>query len=157
MKHFIYLFIALSAIQIPAQVEKENLVLFYFGATSCGPCNETKTINNIKKIKNEFSKTHSQYNVKYIMVCLDQDIKEGLEFIGKYGYWDEISVGSHYKNELVMEYLDKTKLPGVPHIIVYHDEYEKPSTPIIKHRQVLMDLVGSSQIDDWVKSNYQIK
>ncbi|NJD22808.1 MAG: thioredoxin family protein [Melioribacter sp.] len=157
MKKIILIFIVLLTAQLKAQDKKENIVLFYFGATSCGPCNETVTINNIKKIKNEFSKVYQEYNIKYVMVCLDRDIKEGLEFIGKYGYWDEISIGSHYNNELVMSYLDKTKIPGVPHIIIFHDEYEKPSTPVIKTRQALVDLVGSGQIDDWVKNKYSLK
>jgi hypothetical protein len=91
---------------------------------------------------------------------MDKDIEEGLKFIEKYGYWDEISIGAFYNNELALSYLNKTEIPGVPHVMVYKDSLikkEKVSVPIIKERKLLVDLVGGTQIGDWINSSYLLQ
>ena len=137
--------------------EKATLVVYYFGATSCGFCNTEDFVNNIKKIRNEFSGVHKEFDVKYVMVCMDREIEKGLKFINKYGYWDEISIGSHYKNELVLNYLDKTNVPGVPHIVVFEDKYENEHVPIIKERRTIVDKVGAEEIKEWINNKYPLK
>ena len=80
---------------------------------------------------------------------MDEDIEEGLKFIKKYGYWDEISIGSFYYNELALNYLNKTEIPGVPHVMVYKDFLMKKKEmfiPIIMERKLLVDLAGATQI-----------
>ena len=158
MKRNIFLFLVfLNVSFLYAQNDKQTLVIYYFGATSCDWCNTEDCINSINKLHKEFNEIHKEFNVKFVMICLDKDIEEGLKFIKKYGYWDEISIGSHYKNELVMNYLNKTKVPGVPHIIVFRDLYENDSTPVIKERTTVADLVGVKQIKEWVDKKYLIK
>jgi thiol-disulfide isomerase/thioredoxin len=147
MKQSILIILLILSSMLYAQ---EHLTLYYFGATSCGWCNTPDCISSINKMHKEFKEIHKEYNVKFVMVCMDSDIKEGLKFIDKYGYWDEISIGSFYYNELVMNYLDKTKIPGVPHIIVFKDQYENESTPIIKKRITIKDIVGEKEIKGWV-------
>lgn len=141
-------------------ISKEIYVVYYFGATSCGFCNIPENIERIKRIKIEFSEKYSDCNIKYVMVCMDRDIEEGLKFIKKYGYWDEISIGAFYNNELALNYLNKTEIPGVPHVMVYKDLLMKKkeiSIPIIMERKLLVDLVGGTQIGDWINSGYPLK
>jgi hypothetical protein len=91
---------------------------------------------------------------------MDENIEEGLKFIKKYGYWDEISIGKFYNNELALNYLNKTEIPGVPHVLVYKDiliKKEKVSVPIIKERKLLVDLVGGTQIGNWINNDYPLK
>jgi len=138
----------------------EIYVVYYFGATSCGYCNMPKNIEKIKKIRIDFSGKYPDLNVKYVMVCMDEDIDEGLKFIKKYGYWDEISIGNFYNNELALSYLNKTEIPGVPHVLIYRDllvKKEKLSIPIIKERKLLVDLVGGTQIGSWINDGYPLK
>jgi thiol-disulfide isomerase/thioredoxin len=139
---------------------KETYVVYYFGATSCGYCNMPENIKKIKKIKIDFSKKYPDSNIKYVMVCMDRDIEEGLKFIKKYGYWDEISIGNFYNNELALIYLNQTEIPGVPHVMVYRDllvKKEKGSIYIIKERKLLVDLVGGTQIGSWINDGYPLK
>ena len=147
-----FLFIFLS-ISIFAQ---EHMTIFYFGATSCGPCNRSEVIESIKKIKSEFDSLHQGVKTKYVMVCLDEDISEGIKFIEKYGYWDEISIGSWSKNELVLENLNKSNMPGVPHIFVSRDTYEKANhgVELIKTREFVKEIIGGDKIVEWVKSGF---
>jgi hypothetical protein len=158
MKEIILLFVVFLNVKfLFSGNDKPTLVIYYFGAASCGWCNTEDCINSIKRLHKEFSGIHKEYIVKFVMVCMDTNIEEGLKFIGKYGYWDEISVGSHYKNELVMNYLDKTSIPGVPHVIVFRDLYENDSTPIIKERKTIKDLVGANKIKEWVDKKYPLE
>ena len=94
------------------------------------------------------------------MVCFDNDIEQGIEFIKKYGYWDEISIGQRYYNALSLKYLNKTKIPGIPHIIVFKDIYSSLSNwsiPVIKKRERLVDLVGGNEINEWIKNGYPLE
>lgn len=139
---------------------KEMLVVYYFGATSCGFCNIPENIEKIKKIKTDFSKKYIDSDIKYVMVCMDKNIEEGLEFIRKYGYWDEISIGNFYSNELALSYLNKTEVPGVPHVMVYKDYLLKKvkfNIFTIKKRILLVDLVGGTQIGHWMNSGYPLE
>ena len=100
--HMVLLFLSSSFAQ-------ERFTIFYFGATSCGPCNRPEVIESIKKLRVQFKNIHSDSETKFVMVCMDTNIEEGLKFIKKYGFWDEISIGSHYDNELVLACLSKTR------------------------------------------------
>lgn len=152
-----FLILTLFVSSLIASNDKQTLVIYYFGATSCGWCNTPECVSSINKLRNEFSEYHKEYVVKFVMVCMDNNIEEGLKFISKYGYWDEISIGSFYNNELVMNYLDKTSIPGVPHVIVFQDLYENERAPIIKERKTIKDLVGAKQIKEWVDNKYLLE
>lgn len=137
---------------------QEKITIYYFGATSCGPCNRPEVVESVKKIKEQFKAAYKEYDVKCVMVCMDTEIEEGLKFVKKYGYWDEISIGSHYDNELAFISLNKTKIPGVPHIFVYHDVFEKQanSTNIIKSRSLIKEVMGGEDIVAWVNGGFKI-
>jgi len=157
---FFLLFTIYASLGFTQDKSEETLVVYYFGATSCGFCNVPENIEKIKKIKKEFSEKYKDSNIKFVMVCMDENIEEGLRFIKKYGYWDEISIGKFYNNELALNYLNKTEIPGVPHVIVYKDllfKREKMSVPIIKERKLLVDLVGGTQIGNWINNGYPLK
>ncbi len=157
---FFLLFTIYASLGFTQDKSIETFVVYYFGATNCGFCNMPENIEKIKKIKTEFSKKYKDSNIKYVMVCMDKNIEEGLRFIKKYGFWDEISIGKFYNNELALNYLNKTEIPGVPHVIVYKDlliKREKVSVPIIKERKLLVDLVGGIQIGNWIDNVYPLK
>jgi len=58
-----------------------------------------------------------------------------------------------------MVYLNKTKIPGVPHIVVIKHLTKKGQYNIqqIVKDEVLVDLVGGDQIDKWLKEGYYFK
>jgi hypothetical protein len=137
---------------------EEVLVVYYFGATNCGFCTAPENIKKIKKIKTDFSMRDKGLKAKFVMVCMDEDIKEGLKFIKKYGYWDEISIGGFYKNELALYVLNRARIPGVPHILVFQDTLARGrwNIPVLKKRKLLVDLVGGKEIEDWIEHGYPL-
>ncbi len=137
---------------------EETLVVYYFGATDFGFCMVPDNIEKIKKIKTELSEEYGRSKVKFVMVCMDKDVEKGLKFVKKYGYWDEISIGSFYNNELALAALNSSHLPEVPHVMVFKDilSFGKWSLPLRKERTLLVDLAGEEQINEWIQKAYPV-
>ncbi len=93
------------------------------------------------------------------MVVMDDSLDQGYQFTKKYLPWDEVSVGKFYSNELMLEHVNRSPIPGVPHIMVYSDSLliGKYNIPLIRKRTLLLDLVGESAIGKWIQSGYSIK
>ena len=156
MRLKILLIFSLLASSVIAQ---QHLTIFYFGATSCGPCNRSEVVESIKEMKAKFDSVHNDYKTKFVMVCMDENIAEGLKFIQKYGYWDEISVGSFYHNELALTNLNETAISGVPHILIYKESIMKTDQSVfrLKSRELVKEVLGGDKIVAWVKSGMELK
>ncbi len=137
---------------------KEQYVLLYYVATDCYYCNLPENIQNINTLTRNIGTKYT--GVKKVMVCMDKDLKEGLTFINKYdSTWDEISIGSFYQNELAFQYLNTTKIPGVPHILLLKRSYiddNKYSVPVASNTDILVDLVGGTEINKWIKDGFVV-
>jgi len=137
---------------------KEQYILLYYGATDCYYCNLPENIHNINTLVKSIGQKYA--GVKKVLVCMDKDLKEGLAFINKYdSTWNEISIGSFYENELAYQYLNNTKIPGVPHILFvkrsYSDENEY-HVPVSSKTDILVDLVGGKEINKWIMDGFPI-
>ena len=137
---------------------KEIIVFYYFASTQFGYCSLPENIEKIKKIKTEFPEKYKKTEIKFVMICLDDNLEKGLKFIRKHGYWDEISIGKSFGNELALNYLNISKIPKVPHILVFKDLHEtgKWNLPVIKERKLIVDLAGAEQIEEWIKQEYPL-
>ena len=128
----------------------------YFGASSCGPCNRPETIAALKTMKATFAANNKIKHVKFVVVCMDTDLQEGLKFIDKYSDWDEFSIGSWYQNELMMAHVNKARVYAVPHVFVFKDELYDKSAPKIKNRTQLLEVFGGKSIVKWVNEGSRI-
>ena len=137
---------------------KEIIVFYYFASTQFGYCSLPENIEKIKKIKTEFPEKYKKTEIKFVMICLDDNLEKGLKFIRKHGYWDEISIGKSFGNELALNYLNISKIPKVPHILVFKDLHEtgKWNLPVIKERKLIVDLAGTEQIEEWIQQEYPL-
>lgn len=137
---------------------EEVLAVYYFGATNVGFCTSPENIKKIKKIKKDLVARHKDIKLKFVMICLDENIEKGLKFIRKHGFWDEISIGSFFGNELALMYLNTAKIPELPHVLVFKDTLSagKWNIPVLKDRKLLVDLAGKKQIEEWIKGEYPL-
>ena len=134
--------------------EQKKFTFYYFGASDCGYCNIVENIVLMKKIKRQLTK-ELDGQIKFVIVCFDNDISSGLDFVQKYGKWDEISIGQRYFNEIALQTLNNTKIPGLPHVVVSEDSYKLVGTiPILLERTIVVDLAGFKQIRGWADKNY---
>ena len=100
---------------------QDRLVLYYFGASGCPPCNAPENVELIKQVKARLPAAHPDLLVKSVLICLDHDFERARDFAAKYGAWDEVSVGSNWFNELTQHYLAKSKANAIPHVMVFRD------------------------------------
>ncbi len=137
---------------------KGDMVFIYFASTQFGTCTNPESIERIKNIKTEFSKKYRETSIKFVMVCLDSDLDKALKFIKKNGDWDEISIGKSFSNELALNVLNQSKIPKVPHIFVFKNRQEKGkwNLPLIKERELMVDLAGEVQIKEWIENDYPL-
>ncbi len=137
---------------------EEFLVVYYFAATDFGFCTAPENIEKIKKLKSDFSAKSKSQKLKFVMVALDENIEEGLKLIKKHGTWDEISVGSRFRNELALTYLNRCKIPTVPHILVFKEVISSGrwNIPVVDRQELLVDLAGGEQIGAWIDKGYPL-
>lgn len=139
---------------------QEQLTIFYFGATSCGPCNRPDVIESIDKLRAEFDAVHKDVDTKFVMVVFDEKMNEGLQFIEKYNYWDEVSIGSRYHNELALANLNQTEIPGLPHILIYSESFKGVGDygiEIREDKELVKGILGGKQITSWVNSGMKLE
>lgn len=137
---------------------KGDMVFIYFASTQFGTCTAPGSIERIKNIKAQFSEKYREASIKFVMVCLDSDFDKALRFIKKNGDWDEVSIGKSFSNELALNVLNQSEIPKVPHIFVYKNRQEKGkwNLPLIKNRELVVDLAGEAQIKEWVENDYPL-
>lgn len=137
---------------------QEQLTVFYFGASDCGPCNRPDVIKSIDEIRNSFDSMHPNYDTKLVMVAMDEDIEKGLKYTTKYEKWDEISIGSRYHNENTLAHLNNIMIPGVPHIIIFKDSFEVGDygAEIIKNREFVKNILSGEEIVAWVNEEMKL-
>ena len=145
----------------PSAVKEEPgefIVFFYFASTQFGTSTVPENIENIKKIKIEFSEKYKSASIKFVMVCLNHDFDKALKFIKKHGDWDEISIGKSFVNELALNLLNMSDIPKVPHILVFKYRHEKGNwnLPVIKKRELLADLAGDEEIQAWADKGFPL-
>lgn len=159
MKNIVMLLLFATSATLAQKSPTERLTVFYFGGSDCPYSMDEKNIANIDKMRAELSEKHNQIPFKFVMVVMDQDIDQGVLFAKKYRPWDELSIGQFYHNELMLEHVNRSAIPGVPHIMIYRDSLVvgQHNIPTIKQRTLLVDLVGESAISKWIQSGYSIK
>lgn len=155
VKTSLILILLFSSASVLAQ---EQLTLFYFGATDCGPCNRPDVIKSIDKIRANFDSLHPDFKTKLVMVTMDEDMDEAIKYIKKYKYWDEVSMGSRYHNELILAHLNTSEIAGVPYIMIFKDSFEDRDngTQIIKSRVPVKKIMGGGSIVAWANGKMKL-
>ncbi|MCL5030457.1 MAG: hypothetical protein M1480_15710, partial [Bacteroidetes bacterium] len=60
---------------------------------------------------------------------------------------------------LALANLNKTEMPGFPHILIYTESFEKAKygTELLKSRKLIKDILGGEDIVKWVKSGLSLE
>jgi len=137
---------------------EEFMVFFYFASIQFGSSSVPENIENIKKIKIEFSEKYKSASIKFVMVCLNHDFDKALKFIKKHGDWNEISIGKSFTSELALNLLNMSDIPKLPHILVFKYRHVKGNwnLPVIKERELLADLAGDEEIKEWEAKGFPL-
>ncbi len=139
----------------------DRFVVYYFGGSTCPGCTMESTLSAIDTIRQEFPKSDIAKNrtVKFVCVCMDRYLRSAMRFVGKCGPWDEISIGGHYKNEILLQYLKLSEVPGVPQLMIFSDKCyhdKEKNCWQFTDRTLVLSLVGPSQMQRWISNGYAL-
>jgi hypothetical protein len=142
----------------PYDASPTAYVVYYVGSSSCGVCDDPKLIESINRIESSFS-SHHDSPVKTVMVVMDKQIDKGMRFVDSYDLWDEVSIGSFYRNELLLEEFNDLQTPGVPHVLVFKDTYAERNhgIPVRTNRTLVASVLGGENIIEWVNRDMPLK
>jgi len=159
MRTMICAMIFLSVQAFAQDSTKTVITVFYFGGSDCPYCIDHRNVQNINKMRAELPRLYHDMSFKFVLVVMDKEIERGMRYSKKYPAWDEVCIGQFYDNEMMLEHVNQSPLPAVPHIMVYRDSLRlgKLNIPTIGNRALLIDLVGENAIAKWGKAGYALK
>lgn len=136
-----------------------QLVMVYVGSQSCGASNHESLPAAVEAIKlrlANYAATH-ELSFKAEGVALDWSPERGLDHLGRFGLFDELSAGYNWGSSSALKYLwaDGQVDPVTPQILVYEREFIAPrdTTDILlyeeRNRRRLAVASGPREIMDW--------
>jgi len=146
-----------STINTEYDTSKVAYVVYYIGSSNCGVCDNKSVVKSINKIPSKFRKKVN-ISVKTVMIVMDRKIRRGIKFTLKYKPWDELSIGSFYRNELLLYRFNELTVPGVPHVLVFKDRYSTRDNgvPVLNSRKLVKNILGGKNIINWVSKGLPI-
>jgi len=98
-------------------------------------------------------------------VALDWEVASGLDFLAKFGTFDEVAAGNNWANAMAMTYLwgELGGRPATPQIVVVRRNWTVPETDdsaarfTIRDEEVLARFVGLYEIRSWAEDGYPLR
>ena len=135
-----------------------DIVLVYFGASWCYPCQDPAVKTALEEAKVMLAERAEQQGSTFVAigVALDQDLERGLAFLDEAGRFDEISIGRHYLNSLSLAHEWRAErredaTPGAPSIYVYERQVMMEDGISSGAPTYLAELIGIPEIVGWVE------
>ena len=158
MKPLLFALLILSDIALSQTSQRPLISVFYFDGSNSPHANDPKYLKSIAAMRADLPKTHQQYQFKFVLVIVDKDIQQALQYAKLFTGWDEISVGQDYRNELMLEHVSKARYPVLPHFRVYRDSLVNTdeNVPKLVKRTLLVDLGGEGALARWSQYGYAL-
>ncbi len=138
-----------------------QIVAVYFGAHWCHPCQTPEMKRAIKEMKPLIAAQAKRSNADFsaMVVALDFDLKDGLDFVTPLGPFDEYSFGSDLESVAAQRFIwgDSLTFKGVPQVIVFERDIQMSrNRPIVFGPDHVLQRVAGDSIPIWVKAGAPI-
>ncbi|MBA2671768.1 MAG: hypothetical protein H0U67_15480 [Gemmatimonadetes bacterium] len=93
------------------------------------------------------------FRFRAVGVALDPSVADGLEFLARFGEFDEISSGGHWLADPAIKYLwrDYPGRPAIPQIVVLERKADTEQRNIlIQDESLRLRVLGTEEIEEWV-------
>jgi len=132
-----------------------EVVVYYFGAASCGPCNWPKATQALQRAKMLVKAQAAAHGAQFavIGVANDWEVDTALGFLRKEGPFDEVIAGRNMLNSAWIEQLwrGSTGVDAMPGIVVIeHDLTIGKQSLTVAPDRVLLAFAGADKLLDWV-------
>ncbi|MEM1125213.1 MAG: hypothetical protein AAGI71_01085 [Bacteroidota bacterium] len=136
-----------------------EIVLVYFGMTSCGPCHSPEFKTALEKAKLALKARADKEGRSFatIGVALDWDVAKGFAFLQEAGAFDEIAVGRNWENGAALTHLWRpegleTRSAAVPAVVVFEREVSVGASIVASDPVYLFEAMGVSALTDWLEA-----
>ena len=138
--------------------EGPEMVLVYFGASTCVPCHDDDfkaALEDAKLALFERAEAEGK-SFAAVGVAVDHSVEDGLAFLTESGRFDEVVVGRNWFNSAVLMHVWRpegleSRVPGLPGVMVFEREMEMGEGGISASAPTyLVELVGAEDIPAWV-------
>lgn len=157
----------LSTASNPAQ-SKKDIVFIFVGCSSCSASNLSYLPELVKKIKKELRlrAEKKDYGFVTIGVSAEENVRNGLIHLSKFGPFDEISTGNSWANIAIQKYIHENfkGVPATPQVFVIERSYKKFIESGYSSRDyeslnenMLINKVGSNKILLWWGANLPLE
>lgn len=132
-------------------VHDTELVLLYFGVSSCAACNDPRLRKTIKELSHNLSLISDSIKIRYttIGVSIDEEPEEGLNHLKSIIEFNELSIGNGLTNKYFHDFIindSLTSFIATPQIFILKRTF-RPDTSTYKiDRHIINDqkLIGKS-------------
>lgn len=139
-----------------------QLVMTYFGSSTCGWSNEAALPDAVEDIKIELARYAQRRGLafKAVGVALDWVPERGLDHLAEFGQFDEVSAGYNWGNGVALRDLWANPPPTIatPTIVVSQRQFIAPldSTDVLdfgeRERRNLLRKTGLDEITEWAQA-----
>lgn len=139
-----------------------QLFMIYFGSSGCAGANRPDLPEAVEVLKLRLEGVAEREHVSFVSigVALDWNSEKGLQHLGKFGRFDEVSAGHGWANTLGLEYMwsEPSVTVATPQVLVYRRflAVSQDSTAPPRYDQTDLEFVaaaaGADRIIDWAHS-----
>jgi hypothetical protein len=133
----------------------EQVIAFFVGAKFCAAYSREGFPETVRTLREKLAGRASEAGMEFVFVgvALDWTVEDGLEFLERFGPFDEIVAGQNWLNETAIRYIWRD-LPGraaVPQVILLHREIRVDDRVIqILNEQIMTRRIGVDGITEWL-------
>lgn len=138
-----------------------ELALVYIGSSTCTASNAEflpRTIEKLKLIIKKRAKKHGR-SFSAVGIAVDWEVENGIEYLHKFGRFDEIMTGQKWSNIGALKYMweDIPGKGGTPQVLVVDHVLQVPKGQgdvlqySISNEELIIRKVGTKEIRQWVE------
>ena len=146
----------------PAIATTREIVAVFVGATSCCRALTPSLRPQLESLRLLLAARAREEGAEFRMVgvSIDWDAQAGWDYLRPLGHFDEVSVGSNWRNlqSETLIWRDRTAEPVVPQLVVYRHQIESDREAMsFSPRERLKVLKGVPEITEWVRAGATIR
>ena len=147
---------------VPSQrlPEGRELVVVYFGATSCVPCHLPQVKNAVRAMKPLLAAQAKQRGMALTVIgsAQDWDVKQGATFLEPLGAFDQVVIGGNWTNVAVEQFMLRDSLTEMmmPQVVLLERTVRLGERITVSEPRVLRRITGGDGIPAWVKAGAPI-
>lgn len=144
--------------------EGTDLVMAYFGGSTCFACNQPDFKMAIERAKSMLAEQAASDGKTFVAlgVALDPGVADGLGFLQSSGQFDEIAVGRNWFNSAALSHIWRPegledRIIAEPTVIVFERDMRMGEAISVEDFRYLVERVGSDRITEWVEAGVPLE